>query len=414
MSIDCSFRNFLFSVALLKVLHNECRLALAWYIWSMTKALDIPVIGILGGGQLGRMFIQNALRYNAEIHVLDPDASAPCAQIASRFVQGAFSDYDTVMEFGRSVDVLTIEIEHVNTDALFDLQEDGVQVFPQPEVLSMIQHKGRQKEFYQSNGIPTSAFVHVESRAELEALDSSWFPCFQKLFTSGYDGKGVVKLESVADIDKAFDAPSVVEKCVDLEQEFAVIVSGHASGELAVFPVVDMIFHPVANLVEFLSSPSALPESVQQTGINLAKQIAQLTGIRGLLAVEFFLDREGKVWVNEMAPRPHNSGHHTIQGNLTSQFEQHFRAICGWSPGSTEAVRHAVMLNLLGEPGYDGIARYEGLREVSAWEGVNVQLYGKRNTKPFRKMGHVTVLAGNTEKAMEYARRVQKTLKVIS
>lgn len=380
----------------------------------MSKALEIPVIGVLGGGQLGRMFIQNALRYNAEIHVLDPDADAPCSAIASRFVKGAFSDYDTVMEFGRNVDVLTIEIEHVNTEALFDLQEEGVQVFPQPDVLAMIQHKGRQKEFYKENGITTSPFIHVEGKDDIEALNDSWFPCFQKLFTSGYDGKGVVKLESPGDIDKAFDAPSVIEKCVDIEQEFAVIVSGHASGHTAVFPVVDMIFHPVANLVEFLSSPSALPQLVQDEGIAIAQKLAQLTGIRGLLAVEFFLDRDGKVWVNEVAPRPHNSGHHTLQGNLTSQFEQHFRAICGWEPGNTESLKHAVMLNLLGEPGFEGLARYEGLREVTSWSGVNVQLYGKKYTKPFRKMGHVTVLADSSEEAMELARRVQKTLKVIS
>lgn len=378
------------------------------------KTTEIPHLGILGGGQLGRMFIQNAMRYNVRISVLDPDPKAPCADFAHTFQQGSFSDYDTVVQFGRTVDVLTIEIEHVNVQALYTLESEGIKVFPQARVLELIQHKGRQKQFYRDHQFPTSEFCFIEQRADIESLAPHWFPCFQKLFTSGYDGKGVQKLTSPADIDKAFDAPSVIEKAVDVEMELGVIVSGHIHGESAVFPGVDMIFHPVANLVEFLSAPSALPPEILQEAEKLAKALVAKLGIQGILAVEFFVDKDGRLLINEVAPRPHNSGHHTIQANVTSQYEQHLRAIMGWAPGNTETLMHAVMLNLLGEPGYDGLALYEGLEDALRIPGVQVQLYGKQYTKPFRKMGHVTVLASNPQLAMDRARIVQKTIKVVA
>ena len=380
----------------------------------MKKSIPIPIIGILGGGQLGRMFIQNSIRYDAEIHVLDPDPNAPCAHLANRFVQGDFNDFQSVLDFGRSVQVLTVEIEHVNTKALEQLVLEGIAVYPQPEVLSLIQHKGHQKDFYEKYGFPTSPFTFVQSRSEVEALDSSWFPCFQKLFTSGYDGKGVTKLESPNDLSNAFDAPSLIEKLVDIKMELAVIVSGHEGNIYHTFPAVDMVFHPEANLVEFLSSPSALPSSITDRANDLALQIAQKLQIRGLLAIEFFLDQNNEIIVNEMAPRPHNSGHHTMQGNVVSQFDQHFRSIVGWAPGDTSTIKPAVMLNVLGEPGYSGAVKYIGLEEISALPGVNVHLYGKKTTKPFRKMGHITVTAETTEEAMRIAREVKNIIKVIA
>lgn len=380
----------------------------------MKKSIPIPIIGILGGGQLGRMFIQNSIRYDAEIHVLDPDPNAPCAHLANRFVQGDFNDFQSVLDFGRSVQVLTVEIEHVNTKALEQLVLEGVAVYPQPEVLSLIQHKGNQKDFYKKYGFPTSPFTFVQSRTEVEALDSAWFPCFQKLFTSGYDGKGVAKLESPNDLSNAFDAPSLIEKLVDIKMELAVIVSGHEGNIYHTFPAVDMVFHPEANLVEFLSSPSALSSSITDRANDLALQIAQKLQIRGLLAIEFFLDQNNEIIVNEMAPRPHNSGHHTMQGNVVSQFDQHFRSIVGWAPGDTSTIKPAVMLNVLGEPGYSGAVKYIGLEEISALPGVNVHLYGKKTTKPFRKMGHITVTAETTQEAMRIAREVKNIIKVIA
>lgn len=380
----------------------------------MKQTNPIPTIGILGGGQLGRMFIQNAIRYDAEIFVMDPDISAPCASLASKFVLGDFNDYNAVLNFGREVDILTVEIEHVNTAALQQLETEGISVYPQSSVLSLIQHKGKQKDFYKEFGIPTSPYLFVESRSEIESLEDSWFPCFQKLFTSGYDGKGVKRLNSKADISDAFDAPSLLEKSVDLKMEFAVIVSGHKDGVYSTFPAVDMVFHPEANLVEFLSAPSTLPDIITLQAEEIAKKIAHKLNIRGILAIEFFLDVNDQIIVNEMAPRPHNSGHHTIQGNVVSQFEQHFRSIVGWAPGDTSTVKPAVMLNVLGEPGYSGAVKYVGLDEISSIPGVNVHLYGKKFTKPFRKMGHITVTANSTGEAMETAHRVKSIIKVIA
>lgn len=386
----------------------------AWYLCRVKPENRLPVVGILGGGQLGRMLIQAAVNYNLEVHVLDPDPAAPASELAQRFVNGSFADHETVLQFGRQVDVLTVEIEHVNTAALRKLEEEGKRVFPQASVLEMVQDKGIQKQFFERNGFPTSGFVLVEGKAELEKLDDSWFPCFQKLRTSGYDGRGVVSLQRRNDLAHAFDAPSVVEKAVAVEREFAVIVAANGTGSRSVFPPVDMVFHPTANLVEFLSAPSELPIPVQEEAGRIALEIAEACGIQGLLAVEFFLDTSGRVLVNEIAPRPHNSGHHTIEGNRVSQFEQHLRAILGWPLGDTATLMPAVMVNILGEPGYSGEAVYKGLKEVVALPGVYVHLYGKKITKPFRKMGHATVTHTELVTAKELAREIQARLKVIS
>jgi 5-(carboxyamino)imidazole ribonucleotide synthase len=374
----------------------------------------LPVVGILGGGQLGRMFIQSALNFVQEIHVLDPDENAPCSTLASNFVIGSFSDYAAVLEFGSKVDILTVEIEHVNTQALKELQSAGVQVFPQPEILEMIQDKGLQKQFFEEHEFTTSPFTLIQSKVELEQLDESWFPCFQKLRTLGYDGKGVQHLKSKADIHLGFDEPSVIEKAVQVKSELAVIVASNGKGDVKTFPAVDMVFHPTANLVEFLSAPSILPEEIQNQATQLAIDLAKKTGIRGILAVEFLLDQNNQLLLNEMAPRTHNSGHHTLEGNRVSQFEQQLRAILGWPLGATETTIPAVMVNVLGEPGFHGEAIYSGLEEILAIDGVSVHLYGKVITKPFRKMGHVTVTDPDLQRALRTARFVKQTLKVIS
>lgn len=367
-------------------------------------------VGILGGGQLGQMLIQEAINLDVEIHVLDPDPDAPCAKISHSFTCGSFKDYDAVLAFGQDKDVITIEIEHVNVEALAELEAQGKKVFPQPHVIKLIQDKGAQDEFYEKNGIPTCPFRIIGEDEMKNHLD--FLPAFQKLRSGGYDGRGVQSLKTEADLDKAFSEPSVLEKAVDIDKELSVIVSRNEHGEVATFPVVELEFNPVANLVEFLFSPAKVSSEVEEASQRIAKEVADKLGIIGLLAVELFLDKEGNVLVNEIAPRTHNSGHQSIEGNYTSQFMQHLRSILGLKPGNTEMVKPSVMVNLLGEDGFTGEAQYEGMDEVLALKGVNVHLYGKRLTKPFRKMGHVTVVSDTLEEAKTIAKRVQQTLKV--
>lgn len=367
-------------------------------------------LGILGGGQLGRMLIRETINLDVDVHVLDPDPDAPCRHICHSFTQGSFKDFNAVIAFGQQVDVLTIEIEHVNVDALEQLQAQGKKVFPQPDVIRLIQDKGAQKEFYRNNGIPTPDFRLVDEGKVAEYVD--FLPAFQKLRKGGYDGKGVQPLHSSADFSKAFTEASVLEKAVDIDRELSVIVSRNEQGHVATFPVVELEFNPKANLVEFLFSPASVSAEVEAIAQHIAKDVAERLGIVGLLAVELFLDREGKVLVNEIAPRPHNSGHQSIEGNATSQFMQHLRSVLGLAPGDTSILRPSVMVNLLGEEGFAGEARYEGLEEVLAWNGVNVHLYGKRLTKPYRKMGHVTIISETLGEARSLAKKVQSTLKV--
>ncbi|WP_342645216.1 5-(carboxyamino)imidazole ribonucleotide synthase [Mucilaginibacter sp. CSA2-8R] len=370
-------------------------------------------LGILGGGQLGRMLIQQAINYNVTVKVLDPDREAPCRKLCDEFVVGSLSDYETVYNFGKKVDLLTIEIEKVNVDALEQLEREGVTVYPQARVIRLIQDKGLQKQFFKENGIPTAEFQVISSAQQL-AQSNIPFPYIQKLRRDGYDGKGVYKVIDESYLAGAFTEPSLIERWVDFEKEIAVIVARNEKGELSTFPLVEMEFNPEANLVEFLISPSTLSFEVQQEAADIAKKIAESLKIVGLLAVEMFLDKSGKILVNELAPRPHNSGHQTIEGNVVSQFEQHLRAIFNQPLGNTESLSNAIMINVLGEPGYEGPAVYQGIEKVLKSPGVYIHLYGKALTKPFRKMGHVTIVDNDREKAIEKARFVQQTLKVIS
>lgn len=368
-------------------------------------------LSILGGGQLGRMLIQEAINFNISCRVLDPDADAPCKSIAHEFVQGSITDFDTVYSFGKNTTHLTIEIEKVNVDALEKLEKEGVNVYPQSRVIRLIQDKGTQKHFFKENDIPTASFELIGNRQELISKQLN-FPFIQKLRKDGYDGKGVYKVRSEADLTDAFDAPSLIEEWIDFKQEVAVMVARNKSGETKAFPLVEMDFNPHLNLVEFLVSPSELPKTIEEEAQNLAEKIAQKLQIVGILAVEMFLTKDGKLLVNELAPRPHNSGHHSIEGNYTSQFEQHLRAIFNLPLGDTESINHAVMVNVLGEDGFEGIAVYEGLEQILKMSGVYVHLYGKKFTKPGRKMGHVTILDEEREAAIAKARKVQELLKV--
>lgn len=378
------------------------------------RSTSLIKLGILGGGQLGRMMIREAMRYPIETYVLDPDPQAPCAHLCDRFVCGNFADYNTVLQFGRQVDVVTIEIEHVNVEALKQLSNEGIKVFPQAEVIALIQDKGLQKEFYAQHQIPTSPYLLIDDKETLRNIDESRFPAFLKMRKMGYDGKGVMAIQSAKDWEKAFDVAMVLEKTVDMETELAVIVAVAHDGEIRSFPPVDMAFNDQANLVEFLYVPSRLPDHVLDEAIAIAERVAKALGIVGLLAVEMFLDKSGNLLVNEIAPRAHNSGHHTFEACETSQFEQLLRAVCGLPLGSTKLKTPAVMVNLLGEAGYQGEAAYSGIQEVMRMDGVYLHLYGKKITKPYRKMGHATITNESLDSAMEMAKQVKNTFKIIA
>ncbi|MDJ1500940.1 5-(carboxyamino)imidazole ribonucleotide synthase [Xanthocytophaga agilis] len=370
-------------------------------------------LGILGGGQLGRMLIQASIDLNTYIKIMDPDAEAPCKYLAHEFVQGSLMDFDAVYAFGKNVDVLTIEIEHVNVDALEKLEAEGVKVFPQPKVIRIIQDKRVQKQFYKDHDIPTPDFVLTDTVEDV-AKHVDFLPAFQKLGKAGYDGRGVQRLKSAEDLGKAFTEPGLLEKAIDFEKEISVIVARRSNGEMETFPVVELVFHPVHNLVEYLFAPAQISVEVEEQAQQLARKVADKLEIVGLLAVEMFLTKEGEVLVNESAPRPHNSGHHTIKANYTSQFEQHLRAVLDLPLGSTHIKSLAAMVNLLGEAGYTGDAYYEGMETVLQIAGVYPHLYGKQTTKPFRKMGHVTILDINLSSLQNKVSVVRDGLKVIS
>jgi 5-(carboxyamino)imidazole ribonucleotide synthase len=374
-------------------------------------------IGILGGGQLGLMLIQAGIDWNLSIHCLDPDPQAPCKDLCTTFTVGSLTDYDTVYAFGQTVDVITIEIEKVNVDALEALEREGKRVYPQPHVIRQIQDKRTQKQFYRDHNLPTADFALTNDRAHMAELVSNvpeLLPAFHKLGRDGYDGRGVQRIATEADVPKAFDAPGVLEKAVDFEKELAVIVARNASGEVRTFPTVEMAFHPELNLVEYLFAPAEISDVVDSQAQTIARQVAEAYGIVGLLAVELFLDKQGNVLINEVAPRPHNSGHHTIRANRTSQFEQHWRAILNLPLGDTTAHGPAAMVNLLGEPSHTGPAHYEGLGTLLAMPGVSPFFYGKAQTRPGRKMGHITVLDDSVAALKAKATLVKESIRVVS
>lgn len=368
-------------------------------------------LGILGGGQLGRMLIPEAIDLDIHVHVLDPAEDAPCAQIANSFTCGDFRDYETVMAFGRDKHLITIEIEDVNIEALRDLKALGVRVCPDPDHVATIKDKGLQKQFYTDHGIATSDFRLVESGRGLTANE---LPCVLKSRTGGYDGKGVQVLRTADDLQHAFDAPCVVESLVPIAKELSVIVARNADGDTAAFPVVELVFDPRANLVDYLFAPASINERLAEAATKLALQVVDAFAFTGILAVEMFLTEDGALLVNEVAPRTHNSGHHTIEANYTSQFAQHLRAILNLPLGDTRAHSFGAMVNLVGEPGNSGKVVYDGLDKLLGMPAVYPHLYGKSETKPYRKMGHVTLLADSVEELRDRVEEVKRTVKVVA
>lgn len=367
---------------------------------------------MLGGGQLGRMLIQSAIDFNITLSILDPDPHAPCAKLGS-FQLGALTDYDAVIKFGEGCDIITIEIENVNTDALKDLARAGKRIFPQPDIIALIQDKRTQKIFFGQYGIPTADFLLTENREEV-ARHADFLPAVHKLGRAGYDGRGVQVLRSEKDLPDAFDAPGVLEKLIDFSKEIAVIVARNPSGQIITYPPVEMVLHPVKHLVEHLLSPAQLGTDVSLRADEIARKVARELDIVGLLAVEMFVTKSGDVLVNEIAPRPHNSGHQTIESNVTSQYEQHLRAILNLPLGDTSLLNPSAMVNLLGEPGHSGPARYAGFEEVLGLPGAHIHLYGKRLTKPYRKMGHVTIVDTHADRLQDKIEFVKQKLKVIA
>lgn len=377
----------------------------------MSSTYQTLTVGIVGGGQLGRMLVQAGIDFNVKFAILDPDPQAPCHQLG-QFTVGKLTDFDAVVNFAAGCDVVTIEIENVNTQALKALQQQGKKVFPQPDVIELIQDKRQQKQFYQKHRIPTADFVLVNSRQEV-LQHAEFLPAVNKLGKEGYDGRGVQVIKTGNDLSKAFDAPGLLEKFVPFEKEIAVIVARNEQGEICSYPPVEMVFHPEKNLVEYLFAPARLDKKVEQEADQVARKVIESLAMVGLLAVEMFVTREGKVLVNEIAPRPHNSGHHTIEASVTSQYEQHLRAILNLPFGDTTTTKSA-MVNILGAEGFEGKATYEGMDQVLKLNGVHVHLYGKFITKPYRKMGHATIVDSDEESLKKKAKFVKDHLKVIA
>jgi 5-(carboxyamino)imidazole ribonucleotide synthase len=370
-------------------------------------------IGVLGGGQLGRMLIQSAISYDARIEVLENSEEAPCSEISAKYVKGDITNFDDVLIFGKDKHIVTVEIENVNIEALEELENQGVKVYPQPSVLKIIKDKGLQKKFYADHTIPTAEF-RLAQNAKSARENADFLPFFQKLRTGGYDGKGVRKVTAIADLNDDFDAPTVLEKFVDFEKELSVIVARNESGEVTTYPLVECEFSPKLNLVEFLFSPADVSAELELRAAELGKSIIEKLNMVGLLAVELFLTKDGQLLVNEIAPRPHNSGHHTIECNFTSQFEQQLRAITNQSLGNTDIILPGVMVNLLGAEGYEGNAVYEGMNKYMGEKGVYFHVYGKSTTKPNRKMGHVTIINSSLSDAKRLAREIKEEVKVIA
>ena len=365
-------------------------------------------LGVLGGGQLGRMLIQEAVNLNLHIHVLDSDKNAPCASIAESFTCGSITDFDSVIEFGKDKDLITVEIENVNIEALELLEQKGISVYPQPRVLKIIKDKGSQKEFYNQHNIPTASFSLFQTKEDLIKASID-YPIIQKLRTGGYDGRGVQLLNDSAN---SFDAPHIIEKLIDFDKEISIIVARNKAGHISTFPSVECEFNQEAHLVEFLFSPAEISEDVEKRAKEIAADVIEKLDMVGLLAVELFLTKNGDLLVNEIAPRPHNSGHHTIECCETSQFAQHLRAILNLPLGNTRLINPGAMINLLGEKGHTGTAKYEGLNDLLNYPNVFPHLYGKETTKPFRKMGHITITGSSIKEVKETADKIKGIVQI--
>ncbi|MFK7113829.1 5-(carboxyamino)imidazole ribonucleotide synthase [Flavobacterium oreochromis] len=374
-------------------------------------------LGILGGGQLGKMLLYETRKFDIQTFILDPNEEAPSRMGCNTFYKGSLMDFNTVYEFGKMVDLLTIEIEHVNLDALEKLEEEGLPIFPSPKTLRLIQNKGCQKDFYTENNIPTSAYIRFVDINDLKkALKKNEldFPFVWKAAQGGYDGNGVKIVRSTMDLIHLPEVECLAEALVPFKNELAVIVARNPKGEVKTYPVVEMEFHPEANQVEYTICPARISEELAKKAQEIALRVSKTMDHVGLLAVEMFQTENDEILVNEVAPRPHNSGHYSIEASYTSQFEQHLRAILNLPLGSTASKTAGIMVNLVGEEGYSGQVIYENIEKIMAIDGVTPHIYGKRETRPFRKMGHVTIVNEDMKEARRIAEEVKNSIRVIS
>jgi 5-(carboxyamino)imidazole ribonucleotide synthase len=370
-------------------------------------------IGILGGGQLGRMLLQAAANYPVQVFVMENDAECPAAHLCHRFTLGDITNFEDVYRFGKGLDAVTIEIESVNEAALEKLEAEGVKIYPRPSALKTIKNKIAQKQFYRDNEIPTADFAVTQNLGEL-MQHGALLPAVHKLGQGGYDGRGVQVLLTEDDMAKGFDAPSVLEKMVAIDKEIAVTIAVGDDGDMAMYPPVDMVFDPDLNLLSYQISPADLLQKTLWRVEAIARKVVKDLQSPGIFAVEMFIDKAGEIWVNETAPRVHNSGHHTIEANYSSQFDMLWRVMLGYPLGNTSHILPAAIVNLIGENGHSGPAAYQGLREVLQIENCFVHIYGKAVTKPGRKMGHVTILSTERQELIHQANRIKHTLKVVT
>lgn len=374
-------------------------------------------LGILGGGQLGKMLLTETRKFDITTFVLDPSNEAPAQYGATKFFVGSLLDYETVYQFGKMCNAITIEIENVNLDALEKLEEEGHIVYPSPKTLRLIQNKGKQKDFYVENNIPTSKhqrFVDLNDLKKALEKDELEFPFVWKCAQFGYDGNGVKICRSTMDLLHLPEVECIAEEMVSFKNELAVIVARNANGEVKTYPVVEMEFHPEANQVEYVICPARIDEKVAQLAIEIALQVSKAFNHVGLLAVEMFQTENDDILVNEVAPRPHNSGHHTIEASYTSQFENHLRSVLNLPLGNTDSKVAGIMVNLVGEEGFSGPVIYENIEKIMAIDGVTPHIYGKKETRPFRKMGHVTIVNEDMAAARKIAEEVKNSIRVIS
>ena len=370
-------------------------------------------LGILGGGQLGKMVLDVSNRWGLKVYVLDSNIECPSSKLCSKFFVGDLMDFDTVVQFGQNVDLITIEIENVNVEALKFLESKGKKVFPQPRVIEIIQDKSKQKEFYIDNEIPTSSFRSCNGIEELKSLISKGeisYPFIWKASKMGYDGYGVNKISDNKSLEKLSDCHCIVEELISIEKELSVMVGLRESGEILNYPVVEMEFNKDSNQVEYILSPAQISQELKIKAEKIACNIAEKFKICGIIAVEMFLTNQDEILVNEVAPRPHNSYHFSIEGSYTSQFEQFLRAILDLPLGSTKILQNSVMVNLVGEKNSKGIVEYKNFDQIIGIEGVNPHIYGKLETKPNRKMGHITIINEDIEIAKTIAKEIKETI----
>ena len=374
-------------------------------------------LGILGGGQLGKMLLYDAKRYDLHTKVMDSNFEVPCARLADEFILGDITNYDDVINFGNKVDIITVEIEKINTDALLFLEKKGKKIFPSAVTLKIIQNKTQQKEFYQKNNLPTSRFKNYSNIDELKSnfeKDNFKFPFVWKSSRFGYDGKGVKIIKKFDDLNFSYDEECLIEEKISIKKELSVIVARNIDGEMKCFPVVEMEFNDKSNLVEYVMCPANISSDIESRAIEIAMKATEKFNMVGLLAVELFLDVNDKIIINEVAPRPHNSGHHTIECCITSQFDQHIRSILNLPLGETQILIPGIMVNLVGENKVEGNVVYQNINDIFEIPGVFIHIYGKKKSRLDRKMGHITIVNKDISKAIEIGKKIKKKIKVIS